>query len=115
MEQISRSNHVRTEEVLQRVKEERNILHRANRRTANVIGHNLSRNCLLKHVTEGKIQGRIEVTGRRVRRRKQLPADLKETRGCWKFKALYGTLCRTRSRRCYGPALNTDYSMNEYK
>jgi hypothetical protein len=30
----------------------------------------LRRNCLLKEVIEGKIKGRIEVTGRRGRRRK---------------------------------------------
>jgi hypothetical protein len=28
----------------------------------------LGRNCLLKHVIEGKIEGRIEVTGKRGRR-----------------------------------------------
>ena len=39
-----------------------------------------------KHVIEGKIEGRIEVTGRRGRRRKQLPDDLKETRGYWNWK-----------------------------
>jgi hypothetical protein len=33
---------------------------------------------LLKYVSEGKIEGRIEVTGRRGRRRKQLMDDLKE-------------------------------------
>jgi hypothetical protein len=33
----------------------------------------------LKRATEGKIEGRIEATGRRVRRRKQLLDDLKET------------------------------------
>jgi len=38
------------------------------RRKADWIGHILRRNCLLKHVTEGKIEGRIEVTGRRGRR-----------------------------------------------
>ena len=105
MEQISGSSRVRTEEVLQRVKEKRNILYIVNRRTANFIGHILSRNCLLKHVSEEKIEGRIEVTVRRVRGRKQLSDDLKETRGCWQFKALDGTLWRTRSRRCYGPVV----------
>ena len=43
-------------------------------------------NRLLKHVSEGKIEGRIEVTGRRGRRRKQLPDDLKEKREYWKLK-----------------------------
>jgi len=42
------------------------------------IGHIWRRNCLVKHVTEGKIKGRIEVTGRRRRRRKQTLDDLKE-------------------------------------
>jgi len=54
--------------VLQRVKEEKNILHTVNKRKANWIGHILLRNCLLKHVIEGKIEG----TGRRGRGRKQL-------------------------------------------
>jgi hypothetical protein len=48
--------------------------------------HILRRNCLLKHVAEEKIEGNIEVTGRRGRRCKQLLDDLKETRGYWKLK-----------------------------
>ena len=64
---------MRNEEVIERVKEERrNILQKMKRRKANWIGHILRRNCLLKHVIEGKIDGRIEVTGRRGRRHKQL-------------------------------------------
>jgi hypothetical protein len=43
-------------------KEERNILHTIKRRKANWIGHSLRRNCLLKHVIEGKLEGRIEMT-----------------------------------------------------
>jgi hypothetical protein len=43
---------------------------------ANLIGHVLRRNFLLKHVIEGKIKGRIEVTGGRGRRHKQLLDDL---------------------------------------
>jgi hypothetical protein len=38
-------------------------------------GGNEVRNCLLKEVTEGKIQGQKEVTRRRGRRRKQLLDD----------------------------------------
>jgi hypothetical protein len=38
-------------------KEERNILHTIRRRKANWIGHILHRNCLLKHIIEGKIRG----------------------------------------------------------
>jgi hypothetical protein len=56
------------------VEEERNIIHTIKRRKANWIGHILRRNCLLKHV----IEGRIEMTGRRGRRRKQLLDDLKK-------------------------------------
>jgi hypothetical protein len=71
---------VRNEDVLHTVKEERNILHTLKRRKANWIGHILRRNCLLKHVIEGKIEGSIEMTGRRGRRRKQLLDDLMEKR-----------------------------------
>jgi hypothetical protein len=59
---------VRNEEVLLRVKEQRNILHEIRKRKANWIGHILRRNCLLQRVSEGKIKGRIEVTGRRGRK-----------------------------------------------
>jgi hypothetical protein len=98
---------VRHEEVLHRVKEQRNILHTVKRRTANCIGHILHRNCLLKHVIEGKIEGSIKVTGRRGRRRKQLLDDPKEKRGCSKLKeeALDRTVWRTRLGRGYGPVV----------
>jgi hypothetical protein len=76
----------RNEEVLHRVKEERNIVHTIKRRKANWIGHILRRNCLMKHVIEGKLEGRIEMTGRRGRRRKQLLDDLKEKRRYWELK-----------------------------
>jgi len=46
------------------------------KKKANWIGHILSRNCLLKHVIEGK----IEVMGRREGRRKKPLDDLKEKR-----------------------------------
>jgi len=39
-------------------------LHTQERRKANWIGHILCRNCSLQLVTEGKIEGRIEVMGR---------------------------------------------------
>jgi hypothetical protein len=38
-------------------------------------------NCLLQRVTQGKIQGGIEVTWRQGRRRRKLLGDLKERRG----------------------------------
>jgi hypothetical protein len=37
-------------------------------------------------VIEGQLEGRIEMTGRRGRRCKQLLDDLKEKRRYWKFK-----------------------------
>ena len=73
-------------EVLHRVKEERNILHTIKRRKANWTGHILRTNCLLKHAIEGKIEGRIEATKGRGRRRKQILYDLKETRGILETK-----------------------------
>jgi len=52
-------------EVLQRVKEERNILQIIRGKEANCIGHIMLRNCLLKRVTEGKTEEKLEVMGRR--------------------------------------------------
>ena len=72
---------MRNKEVLLRVREQRNILHEISKRKANWIGHILRRNCLLQGVIEGKIKGRIEMTGRRGSRRKKLLDDLKERRG----------------------------------
>jgi hypothetical protein len=63
-------------EVLHTVKEERHFLRTIKRRKADWIGHRLRRNCLLKHVIEGKTEG----IRRRGRRRRQLLDDLKETR-----------------------------------
>jgi hypothetical protein len=75
------------------------------RRKANRVGRTLRRKCLLKHVIEGKIAGRIEMIGRWGRRCKQLMEDLKENRRCWKLKerALDGTMWRTSFGRGYGP------------
>ena len=81
MEKISWADHVRNEEVLLQVNEQRNILHAIRKRKANWIGHILRRNCLLKQVIEGKIKGEIEVTGKQGRRRKKLLDDLKDRRG----------------------------------
>jgi hypothetical protein len=79
MEKTSWTDHVRNEEVLLRVKEQRNILHEIRKRKVNWIGHILRRNCLLQRVFEGKIQWGIEVTERRGRRRGKLLDDLKES------------------------------------
>ena len=72
---------MKDEEVLQRVKEDRNILYTVKSRKANWIGHTLRINSLLKHVIKGKIEGRTEVAGRRGKRRKQLLDDLEEREG----------------------------------
>jgi hypothetical protein len=70
MEKSSWNDNVRNEEVLLRVKEQRNILHEISKRKANWIGHIFRRNCLLQQIIEGKVKGWIEVTGRRrIRRR----------------------------------------------
>jgi len=71
----------------------------------NWIGHILHRNCFPKDVIEGKMEGRIEVMGRRRRRRKQLLNDLEETGGYCKLKAeaRYCTVWGTRFGRSYGP------------
>jgi hypothetical protein len=73
----------------------------------NPIGHILSRNCLLQRVTKGKIQGRIEVTGRQGRRRRKLLDDLKERRGYSHLKeeALDCTMWRARFGRGFGPVV----------
>jgi hypothetical protein len=57
MEKIGWTEQVRNEEVLLRVSEQRNILHEIRKRKANCIGYILRRNCLLREVIEGKIQG----------------------------------------------------------
>ena len=51
------------------------------KRKANWNGHILRRNCLLKQVIEGNINGEREVTRRQGRRRKKLLDDLKDRRG----------------------------------
>jgi len=107
MERISWIDHVRNEEVLLRVKEQRNILHEIRKRKANWIGHIMRRNCLLQRIIEGKIKGGIEVTGRRGRRRKKLLNDLNERRGYSHLKeeTLDRTMWRARFGRGFGPVV----------
>jgi hypothetical protein len=106
MENISWTCRVRNEEVLHRVKEERNILHTVKRRKANWIGHILRRNCLLKHVIEVKVGG-IAVKGRRGGRSKQLQDDFKAKRVSLELKeeAVGRTLWTVRFGRDYGPVV----------
>ena len=96
-----------------RVKEERNILHTVKRKKTNWVGHIWRRNCLLKHFIEGKVEGKIDVTRRRGRRRKQLLGNLKETREYWTLKeeAIDRTLWRTGFGVGRGPVVKTDYIM----
>ena len=56
MEKISWTDHVGNEDVLLRVKEQRNILHEKRKRKAKWIGHILRRNCILQRVIEDKIK-----------------------------------------------------------
>jgi hypothetical protein len=69
MENISWTDRVRNVQVLRRAKEERDVPHTVKGREVNWIGHILRRSCRLKYVNDGKMEGRIEVTGRWRRRR----------------------------------------------
>ena len=107
MEKISLTDYMRNEEVLLRVKEQRNILHEIRKRKANWIGHILRRNCLLQRVIERKMKGGIEVTGRRGRKRRKLLDDIKEMRGYSQLKeeALDRTVWRAQLGRGFGPVV----------
>jgi len=107
MEKISCTGRVRNEDVLLRVKKQRNILHEIRKRKANWIGHILHRNCLLQRLIEGMIEGGIEVTGRRRTRRRKLLDDLKERRGYSHLKeeALDRTMWRAGFGRGFGPVV----------
>jgi hypothetical protein len=117
MAKINWTNCVRNEEVLHRVKEDRNIWHTTKTRTANWIGHTLRRKCLLKYTVEGKIEGRIVLKVTWGRRRKKTLHDLKKTIGWSKSKeeALDRTVWRTRFGRGCGPVVRrTMVWTNEY-
>ena len=94
---------MRNEEVLPRVKEQRNILHDLRKRKANLIGHILRRNRLPQRVIEGNIKGGMEVTGRRGRRCRKLLDDFKERRGYSHLKEEFLDL--TMWRACFGPVV----------
>jgi hypothetical protein len=55
--EINPTEYVEYEEVLQRIKDERNILHTIQRKKAKWLGHNLRRNCPQKHVIEVNVEG----------------------------------------------------------
>ena len=68
------------------------------------VDHIMSRDCLLKHVIEGKIEEGIEMMGRLRSQYNQLLDGFKEARRYWKLKeeALGRTLQRTCLGRNYG-------------
>jgi hypothetical protein len=106
---------VRNAEELQIVGEERIIVKIIKIRKANWIGHIFHRNCLLKHVIEGKIDGRVEVAGRRRRKRKLLIDKLKKKTGYCKLReeAIDRTVWRTHFGRGCGLCVSQNYRMNE--
>jgi hypothetical protein len=81
-EKISWTNRVKNE-VLHKVKKERNIVHTIRQRKAKWICHIFRENCFLKHPIAGKIQGTIR-RGRRIC--KQVLDCLKEKRRYWNLK-----------------------------
>ena len=72
-------------------------MRRVKRDKVNWIGYSWCGNCLLKQVIEGNVQGKIEVTGRRGRRCKQLIGERNEKRVYCKLEeeALDRTVWRT--------------------
>ena len=74
-EKFGETDGVRKDEVFHGARKDRNIIQTIKIRKANWIGHILSRDCLLKHVIVGKIDGRRDVRGTRGRRRKLLLDD----------------------------------------
>jgi hypothetical protein len=70
----------------------------------------LRRNCLLKDVIEGKIERRIEVTGRRGRRLKQLLDDLKAA-----FRKFFGHETLYNLVNIYGTRMFCGSSFINYK
>jgi len=55
-------NCVGNDEVLHIVKEESNSVHKINRKKYKLVGHSLLVNCLIKHDTALKKDGKLEVT-----------------------------------------------------
>jgi hypothetical protein len=91
-----------------------NIIRIAN----NCIGHILRTNCLLRQDIEGKINGGIEVTGIRWRRRRKLLDDLEERK--WyslpKKGALDRTMWTASFGRGFGPVVRqTNKWMSKFK
>ena len=75
---FSWTDRVQNEDVLHGVMDQRYILHTIKITKDKWMDDTLRRNFLLKHIAEGNTERRIEVKGRRGRRRKQLLDVLKE-------------------------------------
>jgi len=57
-----------------------------NKKKGYCIAHILRRNYILIYFAEGETEVRLEMAGRRGKRRKELLDYLRETRGYWNFK-----------------------------
>jgi len=106
--EISWAERVGDEEVLQRVKEEKNILPTVNRKKTNWICHILRRDCFLKHVVEGEL-GVI-----RRRRCKQLLDHVKEVirYSELRYEERDCILWRTRVERVYESVVTYNMRLN---
>jgi len=76
------------------------------------IGHILHRNCVVKHVTEGRMEGKRRLW----RKSKHLLDDLKKEREYWKLKeeTLDRILWRSRFVTGYGPEVRRTTHCNEF-
>jgi predicted DNA-binding ArsR family transcriptional regulator len=94
-------------EVLHRVRDKSNMLYKIEMKEGQSNWSHLEQELSSKHVMESKIEEKIEGTGKRGLRRKQLLGDLKEKRIHWNLReeALDRTLWTTRSGRGYGPVV----------
>jgi hypothetical protein len=112
--EISWTDRVRNEEMLQRVKGERNVVKWKVWRI--IEWPHLAWELTLKRVIEGKIEGRIEVKGSLWGICKQLLDELREKRCYWKSKedAQESTVRRTGFGRVCGPIVRQTIEwMNE--
>jgi hypothetical protein len=107
MEKIIWTDHLRNEDVILRVKDQRNILHEIRKGKANWIGHILRRNCLLQRVIEGKIKGGDRSDRKTRKKVRKLLDDLKERRrySHLKEESLDRTAWKARFGRVFGPVV----------
>ncbi|WP_410967417.1 hypothetical protein, partial [Salmonella sp. SAL04191] len=83
MQKIKWTEKIRNEDVLQRIGESRKLIGKIRRRKANWVGHHLRRECMIKEVIEGKLEGRRAMGRKRfqlideLRKNKESYQDLK--------------------------------------